>query len=64
MALTLKEAKLIAYANYARGGDYIVVMLNDRDIENRFCKEGGKKALYDYMASVVEMRRYIRTCVV
>lgn len=56
--LTLKGAKALANANYEYGGDYVLELFTDSEIESRFCGPGGKKRLYDYMSSVEEMRNY------
>lgn len=65
MALTLQGVRSLASANFSRGGDYVLEMLSDKEIRERFCKTGGKKALYDYMESVEKMRNYIEgSCVV
>ncbi len=59
MILTLKGAKRLAYANYDRGGDYVIELLTDEEIEEMFCVPGGRRAMYRYMRSVCEMRSFI-----
>lgn len=59
MILTLKGAKRLAYANYDRGGDYVIELLTDEEIEEMFCVPGGRRAMYRYMRSVCAMRSFI-----
>lgn len=59
-ALTIKDVRNIAHANYHCGGDYVIEYLNDNDIMD-FIRQGGTvKALFSLMNSYQEFRAYMR----
>lgn len=58
--LTLRTVRNIAFANYHRGGDYIVEYLSDDDIRNFIAQGGTKSALYSLMDRYQEIRAYFR----
>ena len=58
-SLTVKGVKALANANYNHGGDYLLTMLSDSEMEDMFCVPvDGKRRVYAYMRSAEEMRCY------